>query len=45
MHYRLRGTEAPAEIKVPVTNVGDLRVLRVVTAQEDKLVVVLWDSR
>lgn len=37
MHYRLRGLELPSEIKVPVTNIGDFRVLRVVSATVDQL--------
>ena len=37
MHFKLRGIEAPSVIKVPVTNIGDLRVLRIVTAQIDQL--------
>lgn len=52
MHLKLRGLELPTEVKVPVTNIGDLRVLRVVTAVVDELdgsaydktVLSLYDS-
>ena len=45
MHFKLRGLPDPEEISVAVCNIGDCRLLRVVSARVDQLDGLAYDEK
>ena len=44
LHYELQGHDLPATIEVPVTKIGDMRVLRTVIARPSQLKEAWYDT-